>query len=102
MPTNPFLGIISPAFKATFTNAIDALLEDTALTVPCRLIYGNTNPTVCANCIFDPLTGRSSSIYLAGGPIPFANGQICPWCHGEGVKTVEATEDGIYTDIIAL
>lgn len=97
---NPFLGLISPAFKQTFNYAIDAILEDTALTVPCQLIYGNTNPTECENCMFDPLTGRSAGIYRAGGPVAFIDGQICPWCHGEGLKSEEASESGIYMGVI--
>lgn len=98
--SNPFAGIITPDHKATFKYMIDAILENSALTVPCQLIYGNTNPTTCENCVFDPITGRSAGLYLDGGPIQFEDHQICPWCHGEGVKTVEATESGIYMGVL--
>lgn len=84
MPTpNPFAGIITADMKDMFTNAIDALLENTACTVPCRLIYGDTLWTDCENCIFDAIGNKSSNRYAAGGPIPFSFG-ICPVCFGIG------------------
>lgn len=100
MPTNPFSGIITAEHKALFNNMIDAVLEDTALTVPCTIIYGDTNSVPCENCIYDPLTGHSANIYRVGGPVSFESGQICPWCHGEGLKVTEATETGIYLGVL--
>lgn len=88
---NPFSGIITPAFKATFNNMIDALLETTALTVPCRLSFGVTKNTACANCILDTITKISSNRYKPGGPVPFSN-SVCPMCGGAGFIPVETTE----------
>ena len=36
---NIFKDIISNEFKELFNNAIDSLLTDTSLTIPCRLKY---------------------------------------------------------------
>jgi len=81
--SNPFSGIISPQLKLLYTNMIDALLEDTALTLPCRFVYSNTRWTKCPNCQFNSQTNKSNNIYLSGGPMPFSKG-ICPYCNGEG------------------
>ena len=91
MPHNPFSGIVNNNLKTTFKNAISALLEDAALTVPCTLIYGGKF-TTCTNCIYDPIGKKSANRYLSGGPISFNNGQICPLCHGVGKKMPEPTE----------
>lgn len=80
---NPFAGIITQDFKDLHTNMISALLEDTALTTKCSLIYENTRFEVCNNCIYSALGGRSSRIYKIGGPNPFNNG-VCPVCGGQG------------------
>jgi len=88
-----FDGIITSDFKALHKDAIDALLEDTALTVPCRLYYGDTKWTDCPNCVFDAIGGKSSNRYTPGGPVPFPNGQICPYCHGKGRTPDEQTEE---------
>jgi hypothetical protein len=70
---------------------IDAILEDTALTVACTLIYSGTKATECINCILNNVSGKSSGKYKAGGPIPFTNGQ-CPYCYGAGKAISESTE----------
>ena len=84
---NPFSGIINDEIKALFKNAISALLDDAALTVPCTLMYGGKFAT-CSNCIYDPIGKKSANRYLSGGPIPFNNGQICPFCHGAAILTL--------------
>lgn len=81
---NPYAGIITSAFKTTFNNAIDALLEDTACTVSCTLVYGGQKFVACSNCV--------GGIYVPGGPIPFPNGKICPLCQGTSRREVEQTE----------
>ena len=81
--SNPFSGIINSTIKTTFNNAIDALLENTACSVPCQVTYGDTKFTDCSNCILNPVTGRSSNKYQTGGLAPFSFGQ-CPVCAGEG------------------
>ena len=96
--TNPFSGIITTAFKDTFANMIDSLLEDSALTVPCRLIYTGTKFTLCPNCLFSSITGRSANIYNGTGPVNFSH-STCPVCNGIGRLPVESTED-IYLAVI--
>jgi hypothetical protein len=94
-----FTGIITAAHKQTFKDMINALLEDTALTVPCKLVYENTKLSECPNCKFDSMSGRSSNQYKMGGPLPFINGQICPYCSGVG--RISFTSDStIYLGII--
>jgi hypothetical protein len=91
--TNIFSGIISPELKNMFNNAIDALLEQNALTVSCRLRYsGQQNPTFCSNCIFDSISQLSSNIYNGIGPNPFPEGSICPVCMGMGMSMSDSSE----------
>lgn len=89
--SNPFAGIITQGFKDLHKNMIDALLEDTALTVACTLIYSGTKPTECPNCTINNISGKSSGRYKSGGPIPFTNGE-CPYCYGAGRTIAESTE----------
>jgi hypothetical protein len=56
------------------------------------LIYYPPQETVCPNCFFSTITQRSNNIYKPGGPIPFTNGSICPYCNGAGIKKESATE----------
>jgi hypothetical protein len=96
---NPFSGIITSAHKQLFNDMINALLENTALTVPCRLVFENTKLQDCPNCIYDPISRKSSNLYQTGGPIPFANGQICPYCIGNGSLSFSNDQD-LYLGII--
>ena len=85
--TNPFAGIISSDLKNLYGDAIDALLEETSLTLPCRLRYaGQQNQNFCGNCAYDPITKLSSNIYNGSGPNPFPDGGVCPVCFGNGVS----------------
>lgn len=92
---NPFSGIITPALKTLYTNMIDSLLETSALTVPCRLIFGDTKWTLCPNCIYDAVGKKSSGRYKTGGPISFTHG-MCPYCNGVGRIPAESTDDTVY------
>lgn len=94
-----FTGIITPQFKQIFKDAILALLEDTALTVPCKLYFDNTKLSDCPNCVYDPINQRSSNQYQTGGPIPFVHGQVCPYCIGAGSLTF-SSEETVYLGII--
>jgi hypothetical protein len=96
---NPFSGIISQDLKDLFVNLIDSLLETTALTQPCRFIYGGTKFEQCPNCSFNASTGKSNNLYVPGGPISFSHG-LCPVCNGAGRKEIPITEDDIYMGII--
>lgn len=52
------------------------------------------NNILVNNCIADPIGNKSSNRWKTGGPIPFANGSICPLCSGDG-KRAEDTYDTI-------
>lgn len=83
-----FTGLISDDFKQLHVDMITEVIRGAS--VECTLIYGDTKFTDCPNCIFSPLTGKSSNIYEAGGPIPFTFG-ICPYCKGAGKLPIEST-----------
>lgn len=44
----------------------------------------------CPNCYYNGY--KSNGVYKAGGPYPFDNGSLCPYCNGEGYKMTESTE----------
>jgi len=69
----------------------DALIEGPT-GQECQLIYPVTKNAVCPNCIYSPRQRRSSNIYKEGGPVPFENHTICPWCGGEGRSSREIKE----------
>jgi hypothetical protein len=43
----------------------------------------------CPNCTYNGF--KSNGVYKTGGPYPFNNGMICPWCDGVGFKMIERT-----------
>lgn len=92
-------GIITQGFKNLHNDAIDALLETTALTVPCQLVYGGSADTECDNCLVNHMTRKSTGVYRFGGPIPFPKGKTCPRCSGYGTIKQENTET-IYLAVI--
>jgi hypothetical protein len=96
---NPFANIITSQFKTTFQNAIDALLADHALTVPCLIKYGLSEPSLCNNCIYDPISKLSSNRYNGTGPAPFVDNQICPVCVGKGVL-LDSNQEVVYLAVI--
>lgn len=55
---------------------ITNLGQDCTLQSPAELIE-------CTNCIYDPISKRSTGIYKTGGPRPFTKG-VCPHCRGIG------------------
>ena len=92
MAKNYFAGIITSDMKKLFNDAIDSLLEDTALTIPCTVSYGITRWENCSNWIYDPI-GKN------GGSVPFPMGGICPLCNSAGKKPMISTEN-IYLGVI--
>jgi hypothetical protein len=86
-----FDGLISTAFKQLFVDAINEVLSNTGLTIPCQLIYSGSKFILCNNCLFNPTTGKSSGRYKTGGPISFSAG-ICPKCKGGGKLLDEQTQ----------
>lgn len=79
-----FQNIITPEFKNLFKEAIDSLLAQNALTVPCLLKFETTKRDLCYNCLYDPMTERSLNMPKPGAPVPFAENTICPVCNGYG------------------
>lgn len=53
--------------------------------VNCRLSY-QALQVECPNCIVDLIGHKSSNLYKSGGPQPFNDGMICPYCNGEGFR----------------
>ncbi len=95
---NPFSGIISEELKNTYNNAMDALFEDNALTLPCKFIYAGTKYEDCPNCLTGP-AGGFNSIYSHGFGIPTQN-IACSVCGGSGKRLVEVEEPTIYLCVI--
>ena len=93
--TNIFAGLINDDFKNIFNQAIDALVSQGSLAVPCRLQYSSTDQTYCTNCIYDPVLQKSFNQYNGIGPASFPNGSICPVCVGFG-KTIYDAEEIIH------
>jgi hypothetical protein len=93
-----FDGLISAEFKQLFVDAIDALLETTALTILCTLIYSGSKISECPNCYLNQMKGKSSGKYKTGGPVSFNTG-VCPVCFGDGKLINEQTED-VYLAVI--
>lgn len=87
MTRNFFAGLINNRFKQLYIDAITEVIRGYSVT--CTLIYGQTLFTDCPNCIFDPISGRSSGRYQTGGSSPFTG--VCPICFGAGRLASEST-----------
>lgn len=88
-----FENLITNEFKSLFNNAIDTIIAQNGLSVPCRLKYsGETNSTLCPNCEYDSISKLSANIHKAGGPIDFPDNHICPVCMGMGIVKSDASE----------
>jgi hypothetical protein len=77
----------------SYNYVIDGVMES-SIAQECKLIYPVTKNSSCPNCIYSPREKKSSNIYKNGGPIPFPNHTICPWCGGAG-KSNRAIEESI-------
>ena len=93
--TGIFAGLLGEEFQTLFNNAIDSLLNINALSVPCVLRYANSSQqnNLCNNCIYSAITRSSSGKYLIGGPVPFADGSVCPICAGNGIISNATSEE---------
>jgi hypothetical protein len=88
-----FENLITNEFKAIFNDAIDTIISQNGLSVPCRLKYSSeANSTLCNNCLYDPISKLSSNIYKTGGPVVFPNNHICPVCMGMGLVKSDSSE----------
>lgn len=84
------MNIITNDLKNLYKSFIDELLRSNSLSLPCKLIYEGSSFNECINCNLDPISHKSSNTYKSGGPISFADGQICPYCRGLGGQYVQA------------
>ena len=75
---------------ATIAQGFDDIIE--LLGSVCKIYYP-PKPEQCANCVWSPLTRRSTGVYRHGGMHPFPNNGICPMCSGEGTRMIEVSED---------
>lgn len=80
-----------------YNTGVDATLEFGS--IPTTLVYPGSKH-VCPNCIQYQIAGTISSarLYKTGGPIPFSQGQSCPYCQGLGYTIVEKTD--IYNAVV--
>lgn len=88
--SNPFQNIISAELKSLYDNAIDAIVNEGGLAVPCGLSYsGQQIQNFCNNCVYDPITKLSANIYNGTGPNYFPDGSVCPVCMGNGTTDTD-------------
>lgn len=97
--SNIFSGLINNEFKGLYDQAIDALLDNNSLTVPCSIYYNTPNDSFCTNCLFDSINNRSLNIYNNTGPVPFPENGICSICNGYG-KIEKTKSEIIYLGVI--
>ena len=98
--SNPFSGIISTTLKTTYTNAIDALLEDAALTVPCKIYYDSWKYEDCSLCVNKDPGSIGGTPFSPGGSNILPNTQTCPVCGGTGKRRIEVDPESIYLLVI--
>lgn len=87
-----FNNLLNMQFKNLYNNAIDHLISQQGLAVPCLLEYDSLKKDLCPNCIFDPILNRSSNVFKHGGPAPFSENSICPVCIGNGIIDMSKKE----------
>lgn len=78
--------------KQLYESSIDSILSQNGLTIPVTLVYANNKPRYCDNCVFDPVSNKSSNTYNDAGPNPFPENSVCPVCLGMGQISSEANE----------
>lgn len=69
-----------------YNNQMNLLLASNGLTTRCLLNFGVTRKEICPNCVFDPNLKKSANKYKTGGPQPFIDGRMCPYCNGAGYR----------------
>lgn len=72
---------IKDSLITIYQQRIDALINQLG-----KNVYLEFDPIrePCPNCEYDTMRKRSTGIYKAGGPRPFARGRKCPYCKGRG------------------
>lgn len=84
-----FDGVSFDDLNTIHQDGIDFLIDNGGLN--CQLIYPDRMDD-CPNCEYDSFTNRSSNVYTVGGPVPFTNGEICPYCQGVGLLKTSPTD----------
>lgn len=87
------------ALQSVYNDQMNMLLANTGLTTRCLLNYGITKKDICPNCIYDSNLKKSANKYKTGGPKPFVNGRICPYCNGAGYHGLIKVDE-IYLAVI--
>lgn len=93
------MNIITNDLKNLYRSLIDELLKSGSLSLPCKLFYDQSLFNECINCKIDPISHKSANIYKSNGPIPFTDGQICPYCRGLGGSYQESYD---ITDLLVV
>lgn len=75
---------VVPIYQDNIDSLIDQLGKNVILTL-------GKITTDCPNCEYDSIRKRSSGRYQSGGPIPFSDGTVCPYCEGRGKIETENT-----------
>lgn len=100
--TNPYLGIIKAEHKTLFNNIIDAILEDTGLTVPVTLVFNSTTYIACSQCTASAIGNKPATGGLHGAPLPIGSNGLCPNCHGTNkvpyIPPTETYQIAVVTD----
>lgn len=92
-----FNNIITDELKNTYNQAIDHILSNSGLTLPCIFKYsGSNNEVECPNCVIDPISRLSANKYNGTGPNPFPENSVCPICMGAGLTTTSKSSETIY------
>lgn len=78
--------------STVYNDTIDYLVSQCGLGLPCKLVKSEGECITCPNCVYNPITKKSLNKYKAGGPIPFSNGTVCPFCLGKGQSTEKFEE----------
>jgi hypothetical protein len=83
-----------------YNNQMDMLLSSDGLTTNCTLVFGISKKNICINCIYDPQLKKSTNKYKIGGPVPFPDNRICPYCSGSGFYGQEILEENVFLAVI--
>lgn len=94
------MSVIFSQLQTIYNTQIDSILSDTGLTTQCSLVFGVSKKNICPNCVFDAQSNKSSNYYKSGGPLPFPDNRLCPYCHGTGFSGEEIFQENIYLAII--
>lgn len=83
-----------PALQNLYNSVIDTILASDGLTTSVNFIFNGSVKNLCPNCIYDANLSKSANKYKPGGPIPFNDGQLCPYCNGIGFFHENVAESG--------